>query len=148
MKIVTKYPDGIFSWIDLTTTDIAGAHAFYIGLFGWQVDEQPIGDSGGFYTNFRIDGYTVAGGGQMQPEMQAAGAPSVWVSYINHSDIDAVAARALFLLIEIQDDLHFAPSAAVVRAAQHADVDIARQIAGVLMAHVEDGDQRALGRGR
>jgi predicted enzyme related to lactoylglutathione lyase len=94
MKIVTRYPDGIFSWIDLTTTDIAAAHAFYSALFGWQVDETPIGDSGGFYTNFRLDGYTVAGGGQMQPEMMAAGAPSVWVSYVNHSDIDAVAARA------------------------------------------------------
>lgn len=94
MKIVTQYPDGVFSWVDLTTSDIAGAHAFYHGLFGWQADEQPVGDSGTAYTNFRIGGYTVAGGGQMQPEMLAGGAPSVWVSYVNHSDIDAVAERA------------------------------------------------------
>jgi predicted enzyme related to lactoylglutathione lyase len=94
MKIVKKYPDGVFSWVDLTSTDIAGAHRFYSGLFGWEVDEQPIGDSGGYYTQFRIDGHTVAGGGQMQPEMRESGAPSVWVSYVNVEDIDAAAARA------------------------------------------------------
>lgn len=94
VKIVKKYPDGVFSWIDLSTTDIAAAQAFYAALFGWEVDEQPIGDSGGFYTNFRLDGYTVAGGGQMMPEMIAAGAPPVWTSYVNVDDIDAAAARA------------------------------------------------------
>ena len=56
MKIVKKYPDGVFSWIDLTTTDIAAAQAFYAGLFGWEVDEQPVGDSGVNYTNFRLNG--------------------------------------------------------------------------------------------
>ena len=94
MKIVKKYPDGVFSWIDLTTTDIAAAQAFYAGLFGWEVDEQPVGDSGVFYTNFRLNGYTVAGGGQMMPDMQAAGVPSNWMPYINTDDIEAAAARA------------------------------------------------------
>ena len=94
MKIVKKYPDGVFSWIDLSTTDIAAAQQFYSGLFGWEVDETPIGDSGSSYTNFRINGYTVAGGGQMMPEMLEAGAPPVWISYVNVDDIDATAARA------------------------------------------------------
>ena len=94
MKIVKKYPDGVFSWIDLSTTDIAAAQQFYSGLFGWEVDETPIADSGTFYTNFRLDGYTVAGGGQMMPEMIEAGAPPVWISYVNVDDIDAAAARA------------------------------------------------------
>lgn len=94
MKIVEKYPDGMFSWIDLSTSDIAGAQAFYSGLFGWEVDETPVADSGTNYTNFRINGYTVAGGGQMQAELLAAGAPPVWISYVNVEDIDAAAARA------------------------------------------------------
>lgn len=94
MKIVKKYPDGVFSWVDLSTTDIAAAHDFYSGLFGWEVDDRPVGDSGISYTNFRIDGYSVAGAGQMQEEMRAAGAPPVWISYVNHSDIEGVAARA------------------------------------------------------
>jgi predicted enzyme related to lactoylglutathione lyase len=93
MKIVKQYPDGVFSWVDLSTTDLEGAHAFYSGLFGWEPDNQPL-PGGGSYTNFRIAGYSVAGGGEMMPEMKEAGAPPVWTSYVNHSDIDAVCARA------------------------------------------------------
>jgi predicted enzyme related to lactoylglutathione lyase len=81
MKIVKKYPDGVFSWVDLTTTDIHGAQAFYSGLFGWEIDEGPA--ETGYYTQFRINGHSVAGAGQMMPEMMAGGAPSVWTSYIN-----------------------------------------------------------------
>ncbi len=93
MQIVKKYPDGIFSWVDLSTTDLAGAHAFYSGLFGWDVDDQPLPD-GGSYTQFRIDGFSVAGAGQMMQEMLDAGAPSVWTSYVNVEDADTTAARA------------------------------------------------------
>lgn len=92
MKIVKKYPDGMFSWVDLATTDIAGAHAFYSGLFGWEPDPAPL-PGGGSYTNFRIDGYSVAGAGQIPPDMAASGMPPVWTSYVNYSDIDALAAR-------------------------------------------------------
>ncbi len=34
MQVVTHYPDGIFCWVDVATTDLAGAKAFYGGLFG------------------------------------------------------------------------------------------------------------------
>jgi uncharacterized protein len=93
MPIVKQYPDGVFSWVDLTTTDVAGAKAFYGGLFGWSADDVPTGD-GPDYTMFRIDGHAVAGAGPMDAGMQAGGAPPVWVSYVSHHDIDAVAARA------------------------------------------------------
>ncbi len=92
MKVVTQYPDGVFSWIDLMTTDVAGAKAFYGGLFGWEFDDRPI-DGGGVYTTAQIDGKNVAGMGDMNPEMKEQGMPPVWTSYINHSDIDAVAAK-------------------------------------------------------
>jgi hypothetical protein len=92
MKVVTQYPDGVFSWIDLMTTDVAGAKAFYGGLFGWDFDDRPI-DGGGVYTMAQIDGKSVAGMGEMNPDMKAQGMPSAWTSYINHSDIDAVAAK-------------------------------------------------------
>lgn len=94
MKIVKQYPDGVFGWVDLSTTDIAAAQAFYTQLFGWEIDDQPIGDSGTSYTNFRLNGYLVAGGGQMQPEMIEGGAPPVWTSYVIVKDINAAAARA------------------------------------------------------
>jgi predicted enzyme related to lactoylglutathione lyase len=93
MHVVTKYPDGLFSWVDLATTDVVGAKAFYAGLFGWDAVDMPI-DMGGFYTTLQIDGKSVAGLGQMQPDMQAQGVPSFWTAYVNHSDVDAVAGRA------------------------------------------------------
>ena len=93
MKIVSKYPDGLFSWIDLGTTDLEAAPAFYSALFGWTPDNQPL-PGGGSSTNFRIDAYTVAGAAEMDPNMKAAGVPPAWTSYVSHSDIDSVAARA------------------------------------------------------
>jgi predicted enzyme related to lactoylglutathione lyase len=92
MQIVKNYPDGVFCWIDLMTTDVAGAKAFYGGLFGWEYDDQPI-DGGGVYTMAQIEGKNVSGMGEMQPEMQEQGMPPVWSSYVKHSDVDAVAAK-------------------------------------------------------
>jgi uncharacterized protein len=92
MQVVQAYPDGIFNWVDLTTTDQAGAKAFYSALFGWEAEDVPTG-GGPDYTMFRIGGYNVAGGGPMPPEMQSQGIPPFWTSYIKHDDVDAVAER-------------------------------------------------------
>jgi len=35
MKVVKAYPDGLFCWVDLMTSDILGAKQFYKELFGW-----------------------------------------------------------------------------------------------------------------
>lgn len=93
MQVVRHYPDGMFSWIDLSTTDVAGAKAFYTALFGWEAADLPT-DVGIPYTMFRLAGYNVAGCGPLPPEQAAQGIPAYWTSYINHSDVDAVAARA------------------------------------------------------
>ena len=92
MKIVTEYPDGVFSWVDLSTTDTVGAKAFYGGLFGWEFEDQPI-DIGGVYVMCLIDGHNVAGIGSQPPEMAAQGIPPFWSSYIKHDDVDAIAAK-------------------------------------------------------
>lgn len=92
MKLVTKYPDNYLSWIDLNTTDVAGAKKFYGELFGWEAIDLPI-DGGGFYTMFQLDGHDVAGMGEMDPAMAEQGVPVVWTTYVNHSDVDAVAEK-------------------------------------------------------
>ena len=92
MHVVTKYPDGVFSWVDLTSSDTNAAKAFYTGLFGWEYEDIPTGTTGD-YTMFKLDGHNVAGMGELSPEMKAQGVPSHWTSYVNHSDVDAVAAR-------------------------------------------------------
>jgi len=94
MHVVTNYPDGVFNWVDLATSDIAGAHAFYSGLFGWQANVMPVAGSGYEYTMFELDGHPVAGAGQMMPEQAAAGQPPAWTSYVKVDDIDAAFARA------------------------------------------------------
>lgn len=92
MHIVDEYPDGVFCWVDLTTTDIAAAKSFYGGLFGWTARDTPM-DSGATYTTFEIDGYRVAGGGEMPPDMRASGMPPVWASMVKHSNVDEIAER-------------------------------------------------------
>lgn len=92
MKLVTAYPDGVFSWVDLTSTDFAAAKAFYEGLFGWEALEVPMNEHYSYYM-FQIDGHNVAGGSPMMADMQAQGMPSHWSSYVNHSDIDSVTAK-------------------------------------------------------
>jgi predicted enzyme related to lactoylglutathione lyase len=93
MQIVTQYPDGVFSWVDLGTTDPEGAKAFYGGLFGWSFEENPT-DSGVVYSMSQIEGYYVAGLGPLDPDMQAQGIPPFWSSYVKHDNVDAVAESA------------------------------------------------------
>ena len=93
MQVVKGYPDGVFSWVDLATTDTDGAKAFYGGLFGWTTNDVPT-DSGVVYSMCQLYGHDVAGLGPMDPEMQAQGAPPFWTSYVKHVDVDGVAARA------------------------------------------------------
>ncbi len=93
MNVVTRYPDGLFSWVDLGTTHPEAAKNFYGGLFGWSFLDLPT-DSGTIYTMCQIEGNDVAGLGPLSAEMQAQGVPPFWTSYIKHDDVDSVAAKA------------------------------------------------------
>ena len=93
MKVVTKYPDGLFSWVDLATTDTDAAKAFYTGLFGWDAVGVET-DRGPIYTMYQIEGHTVAGMGPLPPDMQAQGVPPIWSSYVKHDDVDSIVAKA------------------------------------------------------
>jgi len=92
MQVVKQYPDGLFCWVDLSTTDQEAAKAFYGGLFGWEFKDMPI-DMGGFYTMCQIDGNNVAGLGGMSPDMQEQGIPPFWSSYVKHTNVDAIAEK-------------------------------------------------------
>jgi len=92
MHVVKGYPNGLFCWIDLATTDAEAAKRFYRGLFGWQYEDVPY-DTGSVYTMCQIDGKNVAGLSKLDPESQAQGMPPVWSSYIKHDDVDAIAAK-------------------------------------------------------
>ena len=93
MQVVKQYPDGVFSWVDLGTTDTESAKTFYGGLFGWSFLDIPT-DSGVVYSMAQIEGYNVAGLGPLDPSMQEQSIPTHWSAYVKHDDVDAVAGKA------------------------------------------------------
>lgn len=94
MQVVKGYPDGLFCWVDLATTDLEGAKEFYTGLFGWEAEEIPAGEEN-VYMMFRIEGNNVAGAGSLDPQMEAQGVPSHWMSYVKHDDVDRIVQKAV-----------------------------------------------------
>lgn len=83
--LTTRYVTGSPNWIDLGTPDIAGATAFYQGLFGW--DFVSAGPGTGGYGMFRLGGRTVAGGMTVPAEQS----PPAWSLYFQSADADATA---------------------------------------------------------
>jgi predicted enzyme related to lactoylglutathione lyase len=82
-----NYAPGTPNWIDLGTTDIAGAAAFYGPLFGWT--HMDLGPEMGNYGFFLKSGKQVAGVG---PATDAARGSS-WATYFAIADADAAAAK-------------------------------------------------------
>jgi predicted enzyme related to lactoylglutathione lyase len=74
--------------VDLGTTDVAGAKAFYQALFGWDAEDVPAGEAGGCAV-FRLRGEDVAG---MHRHRQ--GDDSGWDSEVAVDDVEAATARA------------------------------------------------------
>jgi predicted enzyme related to lactoylglutathione lyase len=82
----TSYPPGTFSWAELATSDADAAKAFYTQLFGWEYDDNPIGD-GQVYTMAQRDGGTVAA-------LYGSEQPPHWNSYVTVASADETAAKA------------------------------------------------------
>jgi predicted enzyme related to lactoylglutathione lyase len=57
--MTTNFPPGTPNWVDLASTDVAAAGAFYSALFGWTVED--LGPDSGGYGILRKDGKQVAG---------------------------------------------------------------------------------------
>jgi predicted enzyme related to lactoylglutathione lyase len=83
---VDRYEEGVPSWVDLGTSDVDAAVAFYGELFGWEAPAHS--PEAGGYRVCMLKGRPVAGlGPQMNP------GPPVWATYVNTADADGVAAR-------------------------------------------------------
>lgn len=87
MPEITKHDDGMFSYSDLQTTDDRAALDFYTKLFGWTIEEQPMGEGQTYYMPQK-NGKTVGGLSQQQDEQRASGVPPMWNSYFTVSDVD------------------------------------------------------------
>ena len=72
MADFTSHKPGTFSWPELATTDQKGGVAFYKALFGWDVNEQPIGPDD-VYSMFQMRGKPVGAGYSMRPDERSMG---------------------------------------------------------------------------
>ncbi len=92
MADVTSHAPGTFSWPELATTDQKGGVAFYRALFGWELNEQPMGP-GETYSMFQMRGKPVAAAYTMPRERQRD-APPHWNSYVTVANVDEAAKKA------------------------------------------------------
>ena len=89
----TEYTPGTFCWTDLTTPDQDGAKRFYSALFGWEADDQPVGD-GIVYSMMEIDGKDVCAISPQPQQQREGGVPPMWNSYVSVESADDSARRA------------------------------------------------------
>ena len=81
-----------FVHVELNTQDVGKAKDFYGKLFGWKLNDTPMGD-GMTYT--MIDVGEGTGGGITQHPMP--GAPSMWLAYTLVDDVAAATKKAVSL---------------------------------------------------
>ena len=84
-----RYDDGVPSWVDMGSSDLAKSKEFYGALFGWNCPEGA--PEAGGYSVCDLGGKTVAGlGPQMNPDV-----PPMWTTYVNVDDADAAVAKVV-----------------------------------------------------
>jgi len=93
MSTVERHTPGSFCWVELGTTDQPAAKTFYTSLFGWDVNDNPMGGPGGVYSMFTLGGRNVAGGYTLMPDMIAQGIPPHWMLYVQVENADDTAAK-------------------------------------------------------
>jgi uncharacterized protein len=94
MANVDKHAPGSFCWVELGTTDQNAAKNFYTQLFGWTVDDYPMGP-GQFYSMFRLNGRDAGAGYTLQKDQLAQGVPVHWNLYIAVANADESAKKAV-----------------------------------------------------
>lgn len=93
MPNIEKHAPGSFCWIELATTDQNAAKSFYGSLFGWAVEDMPMGPND-FYTMFKLQGRNAGAAYTMRPEDRARGVPPHWMLYITVASADEAVRRA------------------------------------------------------
>ncbi|MGB8360903.1 MAG: VOC family protein [Acidimicrobiia bacterium] len=81
------YREGVPCWVDLSTTDVEAALAFYATLFGWRFEERET-DSMPYWMAYQRD-LTAAGLGPAQEGQQF----SAWSTYFAVDDADATTSK-------------------------------------------------------
>lgn len=93
MANIDKHPAGSFCWVELATTDQKSAKTFYTSLFGWAVEDNPMGPDD-FYSMFKLSGRDTGAAYSMRKEQRAQGVPPHWMVYIAVENADKSVAKA------------------------------------------------------
>ena len=94
-----------FVHVELATTDVEKAKAFYTKLFGWKLEDMPMPD----FTYTLINVGEGTGGGMMK--QMIPGAPSAWMAYVLVDDIGAATQKAKSLGAKVMRDVTEVPDA-------------------------------------
>ena len=86
-----------FVHVELNTTNLSKAKAFYAKLFDWKLQDLPADAPGGEYTMIQVG--KGVGGGMMKLMIPRAG--SAWMPYVLVKDIDAATKKAKKLRAKI-----------------------------------------------
>ena len=93
MAEFSSHIPGTFCWPELATTDQKAGVAFYRALFGWGINELPIGE-GEVYSMFQLRGKEVGAAYTMRPEERQSGAPPHWNLYVAVANVDETVQQA------------------------------------------------------
>lgn len=94
----TRHAAGTHCWLELATSDLAAAKAFYAEVLGFGYLEVPMpGEAAGVYTMVTVGEGQQAGAHVLGPEETAAQIPPHWMLYTAVEDVDAAAAKATAL---------------------------------------------------
>ena len=83
-----------FGWAELNARGIEKAIPFYTSVFGWTTRTSEMGEGQPPYTEFLLDGESVAGAWEMSP-MVPAEVPSYWQVYFAVDDVDGAFRKAI-----------------------------------------------------
>jgi predicted enzyme related to lactoylglutathione lyase len=92
----TSYPPGAFSWAEPATSDADAAKSFYSTLFGWDYEDNPIGDGQVYSMASRDTTHGAALFGSAEPPH--------WNCYATVASVDEATARAGELGGTVLDD--------------------------------------------
>jgi hypothetical protein len=90
MATFDHYVQGTPSWVELSTPDQAASREFYTGLFGWDYDDNDMGEMGHYYIA-TLQGSELGGVGGQPPGMEDH--PAYWGVYLAVDDVDATTAK-------------------------------------------------------
>jgi uncharacterized protein len=88
--------EGSYAWAELNARGIDKAKAFYGKVFGWGEKVSPMGEGQGDYTEFKLEGKSIAGGMEMN-EMVPKEVPSYWMVYFGADNVDKTHKKAVDL---------------------------------------------------